>query len=231
MAFDYELVRWASGTEEEPAVADPTIKVPNKDEPPPELKSSGLKSGQTIGRQWLNHQFDNTYLALVDLQKQITNIVQDGTRPTLEAIYPVGKPYMSFDDTDPNTVLGFGTWSKIEGQFLLGTTGAESSGISGGNSTHTHNDTLAVGSHTLTKENLPAESPVGLTVTTTGSGATESGNSNPLAGDNVSSVSNAGNNITWAGQSEPVEHTVTGGIQSASNLPPFITIHMWRRTA
>ena len=231
MAYDLERVRWASQLEEEPAVTDPTIIVPNKDEPPAELKSSGLKTGQTLGRQWLNHQFASTYEALQDLQSQITNIVQDGTRPTLEAIYPVGKPYMSFDNTSPATVLGFGTWTKIEGKFLMTTTGAQSSGVEGGAITHTHTDNFSVRDHDLTISNLPKESPVGLRVTSEGSGATSAGNSYPLAGDSEPYVTNAGNNVTWSGEGEPISHILDGGLSSANHLPPYLTIHLWRRTA
>jgi len=37
-----------------------------------------------------------------------------------DLVYPVGSIYMSVNDTNPATIFG-GTWEKIEGRFLLGT--------------------------------------------------------------------------------------------------------------
>ena len=37
----------------------------------------------------------------------------------LEAIYPIGAMYLSIQNTSPAEIIG-GTWSKIEGQYLIG---------------------------------------------------------------------------------------------------------------
>ena len=53
-----------------------------------------------------------------------------------DLIYPVGAVYISMNNTSPATLFG-GSWTKIEGKFLLGTSSAYPSGSSGGEETHT----------------------------------------------------------------------------------------------
>ena len=50
---------------------------------------------------------DNTYSSFSQIKQLI-----------LEQIYPVGSMYISLSKTDPATVLGFGTWSPIDGYSL-----------------------------------------------------------------------------------------------------------------
>ena len=53
-------------------------------------------------------------------------------------IYPVGSTYFSLTDSrNPNTILGFGTWTKIEGKFLLGASSSYAADSTGGEATHT----------------------------------------------------------------------------------------------
>ena len=59
----------------------------------------------------------------------------------LDAIYPVGSIYMSTNSISPATMFG-GTWTRIEGQFLLAATdngsagAAQAAGNTGGEATH-----------------------------------------------------------------------------------------------
>ena len=52
----------------------------------------------------------------------------DDTIATLQKIYPVGAIYMSTVSTNPNTVLGFGTWNQITGRFLYCNTNSKQTG-------------------------------------------------------------------------------------------------------
>ncbi len=59
----------------------------------------------------------------------------------LEAVYPVGGIFISGVSTNPATLLGFGTWSQIEGKFIVGMdTGDGDFDLddTGGAKTHTH---------------------------------------------------------------------------------------------
>ena len=54
----------------------------------------------------------------------------------IDFIYPVGSIYMSTNNVNPQTLFG-GTWTKIEGRFLLGSSSSYSLGSTGGEASHT----------------------------------------------------------------------------------------------
>ena len=85
----------------------------------------------------------------------ITNVeVQGGDISSfLDVLYPVGSVYMSTNSTSPASLLG-GSWSQIEGKFLLGVGDTYAANSSGGNSSHTH----STGNHTLTLAETPSHS-------------------------------------------------------------------------
>lgn len=79
----------------------------------------------------------------------------------LQAVYPVGSIYCSYGSTSPATLFGFGSWTKIEGRFLLGANATYGLGSTGGAATvtltvnqipaHNHSaSTASAGSHTHT---------------------------------------------------------------------------------
>lgn len=75
---------------------------------------------------------------------------------TLDAVYPIGSVYISFNATSPETLFGFGKWSKIEGRFLFASDSSHASGTTGGSNdavvvSHSHTGTAdSSGSHTHT---------------------------------------------------------------------------------
>lgn len=63
-------------------------------------------------------------------------------------LYPVGSIYMSVNATNPSTLFG-GTWQKIEGRFLLGSSSSYANGATGGSAdavvvAHTHDVTQKI---------------------------------------------------------------------------------------
>ena len=50
---------------------------------------------------------------------------------TLLQCYPVGSIYISYSSTNPSTLFG-GTWTQIEGRFLIGVSNTYSVGSTGG---------------------------------------------------------------------------------------------------
>lgn len=81
----------------------------------------------------------------------------------LQAVYPVGSIYCSYGSTSPATLFGFGSWTKIEGRFLLGASSTYGLGSMGGAATVTltinqipsHNHSASTGgagghTHTVT---------------------------------------------------------------------------------
>lgn len=152
----------------------------------------------------------------------------------LDSTYPVGSIYMSGNSTSPATLFG-GTWSQLENRFLLGAGSSYTAGNTGGAATVT-----------LTTTQIPSH-----THTFTGSSATTSSDSHThtvpnTRGDNSgsgnkceswSSASASGRTVTTSSDSHT--HTVTakgtnsstGGGGSHNNMPPYLVVYMWKRTA
>jgi len=139
--------------------------------------------------------------------------------------YPVGSIYMNATNaTNPSTLLGFGTWVEFgEGQMLLGESGSYSIGSTGGSATHT-----------LTASEIPDHNHVYkyLAGQGSGSGVNFAGSPTALAhtwtattDENVSTSTNHALDTTGIAAG-----TYPGG-GAHNNMPPYITIYMWKRTA
>lgn len=239
-----EKPNWATVDE-----VDGVTGAPNKIEPSAEFKSSGLKRKQPLPRAFLNFQFNLIRRWFDWVEDQINTLVTDGATTTLQAVYPVGSYYMSNASTDPNTLFGFGTWTRVKGRFLVGLdetdTDFDGAGETGGSKTHTHTNNLAVSNHTLTINQIPShghnytdryyiETAASVSAATNkettptnynskiGSGDTDSDNNTFLTFDDTT-------NVVGGGQGH--NHGLTGGVQSASNLPPYRAAYIWYRSA
>ena len=81
----------------------------------------------------------NMGLTIPDVNDQVQDTITDlaNNFTFLDAIWPVGSIYLSTQSTDPATFLG-GTWSRIQGRFLLGASSTYPAGSTGGSATHKH---------------------------------------------------------------------------------------------
>ncbi len=141
-------------------------------------------------------------------------------------IYPVGAIYMSVNSTSPATLFG-GTWQQIEDTFLL------SAG-----QTYTAGDTGGEASHTLTTDELPSHTHGSKTLTGTlnplawASSATESGIVSGTQ-QHTDRVGNSGSN--WGDRRYTInathEHDSVGSDNSHNNMPPYLVVYVWKRTA
>ena len=151
------------------------------------------------------------YRTLADLSKDLVDF-----------FYPVKTVYITFDNTfDPNEHFG-GTWERIRNRFLWAATENGVMGETGGEESHTltvsempsHNGHLSagiVGTVPMGKGNY--EGYINKSVT------------NPYPGGGY-----RGWNVYAGNEMHPASEAVGGG-QPHNNMPPFIQVAMWQRTA
>ena len=125
------------------------------------------------------------------------------------AAYPVGAIYLSAVETSPASLFG-GTWERLKDRFLLGAGDSYNAGSTGGEATHK-----------LTVSEIPSHNHV------------EMYGDRPW-GDEFASGSSASTNVTkWsANETKKTNMTgSTGGGDAHNNMPPYLVVYMWKRTA
>lgn len=124
----------------------------------------------------------------------------------IDLIYPVGSIYMAVNYFDPATIFG-GTWERIMDKFLLGSGAIYASGQEGGEATHT-----------LTVAEMPSHS-------------------HKIWSKNTSGYDNGGrivmdasvyNNKAYSGTVDYSTATI-GSNQAHNNMPPYLTVNIWKR--
>lgn len=120
----------------------------------------------------------------------------------LNSIYPVGSVYISVNSTNPAILFG-GTWQQIKDKFLLSAGDTYNAGDEGGEA-----------KHTLTIAEMPSHSHK------TWLGTTGEAQETLSTGDRTSH--------NW-GATSALE--ATGGGQPHNNMPPYLAVYMWKRTA
>ncbi len=140
------------------------------------------------------------------LQSTIT-AMQATINGQFNKFFPIGSLYYTGDDTfNPNTAEGWqGTWSKIEGRFILGSS-----------DDYEVNDVGGEATHTLTADEMPNHTHGISPVNTTGA-----------SGGEPTTVK--------FGRQEASEGELqtgsAGGGQAHNNMPPYEVKHIWERTA
>jgi hypothetical protein len=143
---------------------------------------------------------------LNNIEQGIVNLYSEVQAQIVNTVYPVGAVYISTSSTDPSTLFPNTTWERIQDRFLLGAGPNYSAGNVGGAATVT-----------LTVNQMPShDHQVGYKVLQRGSG---------------SSALRSG---PWADGASSTEYTKTqdrGGGQPHNNMPPYLVVNMWKRTA
>lgn len=136
---------------------------------------------------------------------------------TLDDVYPVGSIYMSVNNVNPSTLFG-GTWTKIEGRFLLAsgelpltpTTFIEfTNGSTGGEL-----------EHTLTLNEIPSHN--------------HSANLDIRFLKNAATASSSNHVTGWSNHYDtrvPNASANKGGGKAHNNMPPYLVVNVWKRTA
>ena len=133
----------------------------------------------------------------------------------IDVIYPVGSIYMSVNSVNPSTLFG-GTWEQIKDKFLLSSGDTYSNGATGGSA-----DAVVV-SHRHTIENEDYYF-VGKKKT---DGAGTKRVTVPTSGSNYAYVSSA--NASFGNFGGTQYNGVDG---TGKNMPPYLTVNVWKRTA
>lgn len=141
-------------------------------------------------------------------------------------IYPIGSIYMSVNSVDPGTLFG-GTWQRLQDTFLLAAGSSYSAGSTGGQANHSHEYGLQYGGY-YSSVSLESNQNAGLLnydnsnniSVYTGSLYAESV-SQPINSSNTTSSKNVSCN----------SYRIQANSSYTSNLPPYLAVYMWKRTA
>jgi hypothetical protein len=141
-----------------------------------------------------------------------------------QVLFPVGAIYTATVSTNPATLLGFGTWTAFgAGRTLIGNGGGFTAGATGGSAdaivvSHTHTATSTVTdpghTHAMLRDNSNYQ--------TGGAGTAPVNNTG-------SNTYNTNSNTT--GITVTTTNSTTGSSGTNANLPPYVVVYMWQRTA
>jgi len=138
------------------------------------------------------------------------NEVDTALDDLVDTIYPVGSIYMSVNNVSPSALFG-GTWEQIKDTFLLSSGDTYTNGATGGSA-----DAVVV-EHTHTQNQHRHE------LTGSKTGGMSSGN-----------YLRAGYGSATDGQytnySTPTINS-TGEDGTGKNMPPYLAVNVWKRTA
>ena len=178
------------------------------------INASGNFVGQYVTGTWLQT------VSVTDLNRKpekIAVIDESGwiysralSSLILEAVYPIGSIYISVNSTSPQTLFG-GTWEAIQGKFLLGSSSAHKAGSTGGEETHT----LTMGEMPEHTHPMYSGNAGGDSEWTPDEGA--------YLVDSVTQTK-----TTWWAR---LGMNSAGGGNAHNNMPPYLAVYMWKRTA
>lgn len=148
--------------------------------------------------------------------KAITFKDSEGNNIYPSPYYPVGSVYISVNNINPSNFFG-GTWEQIKDKFLL---------ACGDN--HKVNETGGEEKHTLITSEMPSHSHGLYEVNPSTGGGSYKMNWDNGGHYNVK-LSSCG--YDEQGYWNLIGMNNTGGNQAHNNMPPYLTVYMWKRVA
>ena len=140
---------------------------------------------------------------------QIDTNENDITNIKTGSMWPVGSIYINANtNTNPATLLGFGTWQRFgQGRVLVSQDSTDADFDTAG-------ETGGEKNHQLTEAEMPVHNhPINFR-------SGQAGTTNIINASNLPTM-----------QGKPDITSSTGGDQPHNNLQPYITVYMWVRTA
>lgn len=176
------------------------------------LDSGNLKEMENNAESGINELKTNVQTAFTDL---------------LKLVFPIGSTYITQTNTNPSTILGFGTWERLKGKVCLGLDEDDNDlktiGNTGGEKTHQHK--YQVGS--ITSKNVVANGGV---FATKNADSSIRGTSTTIAtGQEINNNSELGSGTSW-NYNDGYVVVSTGTTSLENNLQPYQVVgYMWIR--
>ena len=146
----------------------------------------------------------------------------------LSTLYPIGSIYMSMNANMPTAIANLGTWTKIEGKVLLSSGEIPIPWLENQLLVRAAGDTGGEFWHQLTVDEMPShtheQDPHYHKMY--GKYRKDSGSQTAFA--------NSGNNneaVDRYTEEKTATNQYTGGDKYHNNMPPYLTVNMWQRTA
>lgn len=163
-----------------------------------------------------------------DEAQQLAN--QFNPASILLSVYPVGSIYMSVNSTDPSSLFG-GGWTRLKDRFLLAAGDTYAVNSTGGSATHTLT-TSEMPSHSHTKGSMRIYGYVksvmfGYTEDVNGPFSISSKYQEAWktgSGSDQRTITFDTNTGGWSGSTSSV-----GSGSAHNNMPPYITVYVWKR--
>ena len=207
------------------------------------LTKGGTSGTWSVTQNYTDLYYNNSYSATITVSDEFTsanpitvqlgpstpifaigryNIFVNG-KTLLDWVHPVGSYYISDNATNPKDLFGGGTWEKIEGRFLLGSSASYGTGSTGGEERH------VLSQSEMTNHSHPyAKLPDGGETYSWGWGSHHRTNvymnTEVVAGTPTSNCP-----VTQQGSAHTT--VATGGSQPFNIMPPYRATNIWRRTA
>lgn len=166
------------------------------------------------------------------------NVKNGDIKNLLDRTYPVGSIYMSVNSTEPSTLFG-GTWERLEGRFLIGAgtndvinSNQEYGNLGHGDPNFEGGETGGEYRHQLNTTEMPEHNH-----DTNDWTMVVNKNAERIPTDIGAQCINGviSTNIvpnTRATKNEDGNRTgLTGGDGKHNNMPPYLAVYMWKRTA
>ena len=158
---------------------------------------------------------------------QVDGALQVGGKTLLDMVYPVGSIYLSVSGIDPQTLFG-GTWARLEDVFLLAAGAKHPAGSTGGEEMHT----LTVGEMPSHGNHLMQGRMYQELADNASNDSSYRSNTLYLGKNAFASTGNFNRGWKdWNGGEMYPAGTLKGGGNPHNNMPPYLAVYTWKRTA
>jgi microcystin-dependent protein len=159
----------------------------------------------------------------------------------LDLVYPVGSVYISAANTSPSTLFG-GTWEQIKDKFLLSAGDTHTAGSIGGEESTTLSAAeMPVHKHDVSVTNSGAGTTGSVADhshgtyykndNTIGGSGRRAGNSSDNDGISAGTAPSGGHSHSTPNHSHTISESNKGSGAPHNNMPPYLAVYVWKRTA